>query len=163
MGFMSYLNKIEATYQLKQILPSNPLFHATDAAVKILAHGEGLQAGKDSRFGKGNYKSISMTRDLSLLFDRRFGHTILVFDRNELKTKFKITPYQYHSSIWEDEKEERVLAEHIPSSYIKAMITLIKPYKDRKTGKIEYLGSDWPQTVKYIYVDRATKNIEIYN
>jgi len=159
---MLYLSKIEASYQLKQILPTSPLFHATDAAVQILAHGEGVRAGKGSRFGAGNYESISMTRDLSLLLDRRFGHTILVFDRNELKTKFKIKPHQYQPSGWDDEKEERVLAEHISSSYIKAMIMLIKPHKDKKTGKVEYVDN-WPQTVKYIYLDRTTKKIEVYN
>jgi len=55
------------------------------------------------------------------------------------------------------------MAEHIPSSYIKVMITLIKPHKYPKTGKVEYLNSNWPQTVKYVYLDRYTKKIEIYN
>jgi len=150
---------VEADYRLNQLLPPHPLFHATPAAVQILADGEGVRTGKGSRWYH-DIKAICLTRDVSWLLDGKFGNAILVFDRDELKTKFKIEPMDplgYMSGFEQrrGEREERVFTNHIPVKYIKAMITLGKPYKN-KDGSAEYTALPWPQTVKYIYWDRDT-------
>jgi len=162
------LKKVVADYRLSKLLPVHPLFHATPAAVSILAHGEGICSDKGSRFGRGNTKSISLSRDLTWLLDGKFGKAILVLDRDQLKTKFKIEPvdakgfmsdYEYRKG----ELEERVYAEVIPVKYIKAAIMLLKPHRT-KDGSTEYADQNlWPQSVKYIYFNPETKEIEVLN
>jgi len=47
------------------------------------------------------YKGISTTRDLN--FAKYWGkHAIIVFDRDKLKTKYKIVPYQWNYTIGAD-------------------------------------------------------------
>ena len=161
-------SKVHSDYNLNKLLPSHPLYHATPAAVSIVSHGEGICSDKGSRFGKGNNKSISLTRDFNWLLDGRFGNAILVLDRDQLKTKFKIEPvdakgYMSNYEFRKHELEERVYTGLIPVKYIKAVILLTKPLKNKK-GSSEY--SDpvfWPQSIKYIYLNPKNKKIEVLN
>ena len=165
---ITVLEKVVAEYKLNKLLPTHPLFHATPAAVSILAHGEGLCSDKGSRFGRGNTKSISLSRDLTWLLDGKFGNAILVLDRDDLKMKYKIEPvdakgYMSNYEYRKGELEERVYADTIPVKYIKAAILLIKPHK-RKDGFTEFTDpKEWPQSVKYIYFNPKTKEIEVLN
>ena len=172
---MGYLQRVEAKFlevvsdsRLNKLLPAHPLFHATAAAVSILAHGEGLRSDKGSRFGRGNYKSISLSRDLTWLLNGKFGSTILVLDRDEIKTKFKLEPvdplaYMSDFKFRKGELEERVQADVIPVKFVKAAIMLLKPHKN-KDGASEFSDPNlWPQSVKYIYFDPETKKIEELN
>jgi len=150
--------RITADYKLNKMLPPHPLFHATPAAVQILNQGEGICSGKGSRWAKGNNASISLTRDVTWLLDGKFGTAILVLDRDEIKTRYKVEPldalgYMSGYKFRKGEAEERVYTKNIPINFIKAMITLVKPIKNEYT----YPKYGWPQNVKYIYYDRDTK------
>ena len=163
---MRYLSKIkklvEADYRLNKLLPRHPLFHATPAAVQILNHGEGICSNKGSRWWKsGNSNSISLTRDIHWLLDKKFGNCILVLDRDELKTRFKIEPldalgYMSDYKYRKGELEERIYTKEIPVKYIRAMITLVEPINTNEFTNPKY---GWPQTVKYIYFNPETKKL----
>lgn len=156
---------VESDYRLNKLLPTHPLFHATSFAVPILVDNEGIRSDKGSRWWKKNDKAICLTRDISWLLDGKFGNTILVLDREQLKTRFKIEPvdplaYMSGFQIRKGEKEERIYTDCIPAKYIKAMIVLVKPHK--KMGIVEFKESPWPQTLKYIYLDPNNKEITVY-
>ena len=128
----------------KKLKITNPLFHATGlAAIKIVDKKEGLKTGQGSNFGSGNANGISMTRDFSVVSRGKFGHTILVCSRDELKTKFKIEQVNYFGD--RSEKEERIITNHIPVKFIKAMIILTSPIANGK----EF--AKWNPDVKYFW------------
>lgn len=162
------LNRIvESDYRLNKLLPPSPLFHATPAAVSILVHGEGIRSDKGSRWWKKNDRAVCLTRDISWLLDSKLGNTILVLDRDELKTRFKIEPldplaYMSGYQIRKGEREERIYTDCIPAKYVKAMITLVKPLKKDGVVEYRYLGWGWPQSLQYIYLDPSSKKITVY-
>ena len=152
--------QVVSDYALNKLLPAHSLFHGTPAAVSIVSHGEGLRSDKGSR---RNNKSISFTRDLTWLLDGKFGNAIIVLDRDELKTKFKIEPvdafgYMSEYKYRKQELEERIYSSYIPVKYIKAVIFL-KIHKPSEFSDPKL----WPQSVKYIHFEPKTKKIEVLN
>jgi hypothetical protein len=126
----------------------NPIFHATTGprAASIAMRGEGIKSNSGfSNFGAGNYRSISLSRDLNFLLKGGFGNVIFVLDRDELNRKFPVDPHAYHN--WEDEYEERVFTDKIPPSMIRGVIFRYKP--------LGFELDEWESKVDYpvVYID----------
>lgn len=103
----------------------SPLFHATRGprAAQIALHGEGLklQSGH-SHFDGGNAAGISMSRNLDFLLRGGFGNVIFVFDKDVLSKHYRVAPVAYGAGTWEDESEERVYADTLPTSLIAGVL-----------------------------------------
>lgn len=140
----------EAYFRLKHLLPSvrEPLYHSTSGprAAAIVLRGEGM-VPKENRWGGGIQAGFSMTRNLDFALKGDFGRFVLVFDREQLRQRFKIKPYQHPIG---DEYEERVLVERIPARYVQAVIVNVR--RPLRTEVESY--PDWP--VPVIYRDRDT-------
>lgn len=108
-------------------IPANPLFHVTGNAVINILRGSGLEAqGSGEGRGGGTQYDISMTRNLDwAIRDKEgMGRTILVFDRNEIKSRYKMESrnFQGYKQEGSSEFEERILTKKIPKRMIKGII-----------------------------------------
>jgi len=110
-----------------------PLFHATTGAKAgsiIHQDGQVLAASGYSSFGNTQFR-ISMTRSLEFALRGDFGPYIFVFDRDELRKRFRIAPMSYWGSIKRavnkhnlayNESEEGVWTPALPLKYVKGLI-----------------------------------------
>ena len=112
---------------VKRFFPDvrSPLFHGTRGTRVFPIFREGLRP--DAKYDGMPQMGVSLTRDLTWALKGNFGRFMLVFDRNELRSRFDVSPRQQPS--WEDEFEERAWTDRIPPSMIRGIVTSHRPMR----------------------------------
>lgn len=127
-----------------------PVFHVTGKALQIM--NKGFISGGDSRFGRGNMNSISMTSNLDWAVvgqGRRFGRYVFVADENTLDKYGKLRDHQA-SDTDDYEFERRFEGSVIPPSEIKGLVVA------KHMGRMEKEeAAEWPLRVVYEDKDKG--------
>lgn len=135
----------------------SPLFHATTGPRIAMILRDGYMKSSEPRDGQSRPQvGISTARTLQPLLGGEFGNAVLVLDKDTMKQKYRIEPYQYWgnstNSDWQDEQEERVMTDKLSVKHIRGII-----FAGRAPAKFElkHMASTWGFPI--IYKDKNEK------